>query len=37
MTVAHATRGYMQTLQLYAIWFLLSVGVAGALLAWRLM
>jgi len=27
----------MQTLQLYAIWFLLSIGLLGGLLAWRLM
>jgi hypothetical protein len=27
----------MATLQLYAIWVLLSVGVAGACLAWALM
>jgi hypothetical protein len=33
----HWPRGYMQTLQLYAIWFLLSIGLLGGLLAWRLM
>jgi hypothetical protein len=27
----------MATLQLYAIWILLSIGVAGAWLAWMLM
>jgi len=27
----------MATLQLYAIWALLSIGAAGALLAWWLM
>jgi len=27
----------MQTLQLYAIWILLSIGLLGGLLAWRLM
>jgi hypothetical protein len=27
----------MQTLQLYAIWIVISVGALGAVLAWRLM
>jgi hypothetical protein len=27
----------MRTLQLYAIWIVISIGVAGAFLAWRLM
>jgi len=27
----------MATLQLYAIWVVLSIGVAGALLAWSIM
>jgi hypothetical protein len=27
----------MRTLQLYAIWVVISIGVAGMLLAWRLM
>jgi len=30
-------RKTMATLQLYGIWFLLSIGVAGAALAWSLM
>lgn len=34
---AHTGNSNMQSLQLYAIWFLLSVGAVGALLAWRLM
>ena len=31
------TRGPMATLQLYAIWAVLSIGAAGALLAWWIM
>ena len=31
------TRGPMATLQLYAIWTVLSIGAAGALLAWWIM
>jgi len=27
----------MQALQTYAIWIVASIGVAGAVLAWRLM
>jgi hypothetical protein len=34
---AKTGNGMIETLQLYAIWALLSVGAAGALLAWSIM